>query len=439
MTQYQQCPFAVDATLAQQAPLKSRKAAPAGPEVTIDLKSPDLYKNDGHFAAFRQLRREAPVYWNAESDSTGFWAVTKHKDVLTVLQDPETFSTAMEHGGVRIFNIQEVNANLPVPHIFTMVPPAHTDMRRSLAPAVASDRVAELEGFVRSKVRSLIGKIAARGHADFADEVATPLAMLVLTRLLNVPEEDGRKLQRWIEALVGDDDHDYQPSEAYRRTCVQEIDDYARALLADRRRKPGADLASCLAKAIAKNDSEDARFSSNFAALMLAGTETTRYSMSNAIWAFSLYPEQKAKLLADKRLLKSAVREVVRWTSPLLHMRKTATRDVVLGGAQIRKGDKVVIWYVSANRDEDLYDHPDDFDIERFTREGGATYMGFGAGPHYCLGWRIAELEITIALDETLSALPDIVVTGPVDRVRSNNVYGVKRLPVRFTPRTVES
>jgi linalool 8-monooxygenase len=438
VTEIRQHPFTIDAAPGQRAPLKSRKAAPVGPEIGIDLKSPDLYKHARHFAAFRRLRREAPVYWNAESDSTGFWAVTRYEDMMAVLQDPETFSPAMEHGGIRIFNIQDVSTEPPLPHIFAMVPPAHTEMRKSLAPALSSDRVAELEAFVRSKARSLISAIAARGHADYANAVANPLVMSVLTRVLGVPEDDGPTLQRWSETLVGDDDPEYQASEANRRNCVQEIDDYARALLAERRRQPANDLASCLAKAIARDESEDAHFSINFMALLLAGNETTRHSLANAIWAFSVYPEQKAKLLADKRLIKSAVKEVVRWTTPLLHIRRTATRDVVLGGLQIRSGDKVVAWYASANRDESLWDNPDDFDIERFARDGGASHIAFGVGAHHCLGWRIAELELAVALEETFSALPDIVARGAVDRLRSNLIYGVKRLPVMFSSRTIE-
>lgn len=415
----------------------SRKAVPAGPEAIIDLKSPDLYRHDRHFAAFGRLRRETPVYWNPESDATGFWAVTRYKDVLAVLQDAETFSPAPEHGGIRIFDIQNASEEPLAPHIFSMVPPAHMRMRKSLAPAVASDRVAEIERFARCKVRSLLNGIVMRGHADFATEVAAPLAISVLARLLNVPEEDGPRLRRWSETLIGDDDSDYQSSETERETCVVELDDYATSLLADRLRKPGNDLASCLAKAVAKDELAEARFRNNFAVLLVAGNETTRHAISNAILAFTRFPEARSKLLSDMTLLGSAVEEVVRWASPLLHIRRTATRDVTLGGVRIRAGDKVVVWYVSANRDGDLWERSDDFDIERFAGDDAVGHLGFGAGSHHCLGWRIAEMEIRVALEETFSALPDIMVAGPVDRLRSNLIYGIKRLPVAFSPKRI--
>jgi cytochrome P450 len=353
---------------------------------------------------------------------------------VTVLQDIDTFSPAIEHGGIRIFNLSEVSAQ-PLPHFFSMVPPEHTAMRKSLSQGFAATRLAELETFARSKFRSLIGKNLKRRHADFATEIAAPFVLSVFTCLLDVPEEDGPELQRWSEAVVGDDDTEYQLSEDYRRMCLTEIDDYSKALLAKRRSKPGADLASCLAKPIARDATEDAHFSANFAAMLLAGNETTRHSISNAIWALSLFPHQKRKLLADKNLLKSAVKEALRWTSPLLHIRRTAACDTRIGGKQIRRGDKVVAWYVSANRDEDIWSNPDCFDIERFNRDGVPNHIAFGAGPHHCLGWRLAELQLTVALEETLAAFPDVTCTAPPDRIRSNLIYGIKRLPISFAGR----
>jgi linalool 8-monooxygenase len=419
---------------------RSRKTVPAGAGVAIDLKSPDLYRHDRHLAAFSRLRRETPVYWNPESDSTGFWAVTKYDDAVAVLQDVETFSTAFEQGGIRIFNIADVSAELPAPHLFAMVPPMHTEMRRVLGQALTSDRVARLEGFIRATARALIGRFAGRGHADLPTEFASPLVAAVLTKLLGVPEADGPMLMRWSELITGDDDEDYQPSEAERRDCVGQIDRYASALLAERRRAPGHesahDLASLLAVAVAGDRAEEALFAANLAALIMAGTETTRHSIANAIWAFSLFPEQKAKLVADTALLKNAIKEVLRWAPPLLHIRRTATRDVVLRGVQIRRGDKVVTWYASANRDEDKWADADQFRIDRFSEPGCTGHLGFGIGAHHCLGWRLAELQMRVALEELLSALSGLTAAGPIDRVRSNFIYGVKRLPVSFASRS---
>jgi cytochrome P450 len=302
---------------------------------------------------------------------------------------------------------------------------------------LTADRVAQLEDFVRAKARELIGGFARRGSADLPSEFATPLVAAVLAKLLGVPAADGPMLIGWSQLMAGDDDPDYQPSEADRRNGVRDIDRYASELLAQcRHGRGGNGLVSLLATALAGEPREEALFATNLAALIIAGSESTRYSLSNAVWALSLFPEQKQKLVTDPGLLRNAVKEVIRWAPPLLHMRRTATRDVTLRGVPIRRGDKVVVWYHSANRDEDKWPDADRLVLDRFAASGSTSHLGFGIGPHHCLGWRLAELEMCVGLGELLSALPDLTTAGPIERVRSNFAYGVKRLPVSFTPRT---
>ncbi len=241
-----------------------------------------------------------------------------------MVQDPETFSAAIENGGMRIFNKHEVTSN-PKPHLLAMDPPQHTQLRRALQPLFAPQAVAAMEDHVRARMTRLVDAIAEAGSAEFVSAIAAPLTLGLLADLLAVPESDSTKLLKWSNALIGDDDPDYQPTIEVRLQSVGEMENYAAGLLAQRRKAPGRDVVSLLAAAEIDGEPLDfATYSENFAAFLVAGNETTRHSLSAGILALSLFPDEKQKVMADRSLIVSAVKEIVRWASPLMHVRRTA-------------------------------------------------------------------------------------------------------------------
>lgn len=414
-------------------PPARRKAVPAS-RAAIDLKNPDLYLDETYHALFSRLRANEPVYWNPEAESAGFWAITKYDDVVRIVQDPETFSAAIENGGMRIFNAREVAAE-PRAHLLSMDPPQHTQLRRVLQPLFVPQRVANMESTIRARMTRLINKIAGAGKAEFVSSIAAPLTLGLLTDLLDVPENDSANLLKWSNAFIGDDDEDYQESVEYRQQCVAEMDKYALRLLSERKGRRGEDFVSLLSRVEIDGKAMDIdTYTTNFGAFLIAGNETTRHSLSAGILALSLFPAEKERLFANRSLIDSAVKEVIRWATPLMHVRRTAMADVEIGGRKIKKGDKVVVWYNSANRDEEKWDRSMQFNIRRFTKRTATPHLAFGHGPHHCLGWRMAELQLRVALEELLERLPDIRATQPVRFLRSNFIGGIKKLPVVFTP-----
>ena len=409
-----------------------RKSSPVS-QVTIDLKNPDLYLDENFQSVFARLRLEEPVRWNPESDSTGFWAVTRYEDVVRVVQDPETFSAATQNGGMRIFNAQDVAVD-PRPNLLSMDPPQHTQLRRALLPLFVPQRIAAMESTIRRRMTRLIDSIAEAGDAEFVSSVAAPLALGLLTDLLDVPESDLAMLLRWTNALVGDDDDDYSESLQYRMKCVAEIDAYALELLSARKGAGRDDFVSILSRAEIDGRAIDRElYTYNFAGLLVAGNETNRHALSAGILALSIFPAEKEKLLADRSLIPSAVQEIFRWASPFMHVRRTAMRDIEFADKVIKKGDKVVVWYNSANRDEKIWSDAGKFDIARFANPATTSHLAFGHGPHFCLGWRIAELQLRVALEELMNRLPDLRAKHAI-RLRSNFISGIKQLPVVFTP-----
>lgn len=400
-----------------------------------DLKSPDFHTNPDRFQIFRRLRESAPVFWNAEAEGPGFWAVTRYRDVLQVIQDPESFSADVSYGGMRIFDIQQVTAD-PRPHLLSMDPPQHTQLRKALMPLFAPAATERIARNLRKRASGLIATIAPKGSAEFVGEIAAPLTLGVLTDLLDVPASDAEQLFRWSNMFVSDDDREMQPSIEARQAAIREMDEYALKLYQERAHTSTDDFVSLIRRATINGKPMDFdTYSVNFGAFMIAANETTRHSISSAMLALSESPEEMAKLVADPRLIAAAAKELIRWATPLVHVRRTATCDVTLAGQLIRRGDKVVVWYSSANRDEQIWTNAGYLDVERFSHRGVPSHLAFGAGPHHCLGWRLAELQVTILFEELLGRLPDIRVESAGSHLRSNFISGLKKLNVRFTPR----
>jgi linalool 8-monooxygenase len=307
-------------------------------------------------------------------------------------------------------------------------------LRRAVAEAFTPEKVAALEPRIRAHVARLIDAIAPVGSADFVTAIAAPTTLGVLTSLFDLPQSDFLLLLNWSNALIGEDDPDYQPPNDDRIALIDEIDAYAYRLFADRHDRTSQDIASLLVNA--KVDGRPmtfSEFSVNFGAFVIAGNETTRHAIAHGMLALSLFPDQKSLLLDDPALIEPAAKEIIRWATPLLHVRRTAMRDVELGGKMIKAGDKVVVWYHSANRDEEKWSNPRTFDVQRFAGPDAPPHLSFGAGPHHCLGWRLAELQVRVVFEEVLRRMPDIRAIEPIRRVRSNFISGIKTLPVVFT------
>jgi cholest-4-en-3-one 26-monooxygenase len=399
---------------------------------SVDLYDQQSYERQGPpHDGFRVLRAEDPVHWHDMPGDTGFWAITRYKDVFTVSLDQKTYSS--QKGGVilRTWKPEEFEAQKNM--LINLDPPEHTKYRRLVSMGFASKIIRHLEPHIRDIANELIDQVAADGACDFVASISAELPLRVIVELIGVPLEDRHKVLDWSNKMIGFDDPEYQtqPDNMVGAMAAAELFMYANSLAEERLREPKDDVVSVLMKAEVDGSSLSmAEFNAFFLLLNVAGNETTRNLISGGMLALMQYPEQRARLLADPSLLDSAVEEMLRWVTPVNQFRRTATRDVELGGKQIREGDKLVLFYASANRDEAVFENPDVFDVGRTPNE----HLAFGIGPHFCLGANLARLEIKVMFQELLRRLPDIELAGPVERLRSNFINGIKRMPVRFTP-----
>lgn len=395
-------------------------------ELDVDLSDPDVFVEGIPYAAFQRLRVEAPVYWQAEQSGRGFWVITRYEDLVAVSKDPATFSSA--RAGTNIFDVAE--ADLPMLRLLmlNMDPPKHNKFRRLVSTGFTSRMVTQLEPHVRQICRDLVDRVVDRTSFDFVTEIAVELPLLVIAELLGVPAEDRHQVFAWSNALVGFDDPEYRTSLETGKLASAQMWAYANQLAAERKEHPLGDLVSVLMQAEVDGDRlSEMEFDSFFLLLAVAGNETTRNLISGGMRALIEHPAERARLVADPSLLPTGIEELLRWVSPLIHFRRTATRDVHMHGTTIRENDKVVIFYPSANRDERKFVNPETFDVGRTPND----HLAFGIGEHFCLGANLARLEIQLIFEELLRRLPDLEFDGPVRRLRSNFVNGIKTMPVR--------
>lgn len=397
-----------------------------------DLKDPALYEAGVPWAAFDALRRNDPVHWNPESDGAGFWAVTRHADIIEVSRQPLLFSSAHENGGHRIFNENEVGLTgagesaIGIPFI-SRDPPTHTRYRKFVMPALSPVRLGDIEARIRARVETLVDVIPLDETIDLVPALSAPLPLMTLAELLGVSIDLWPKLYHWTNAFVGEDDPEFRQSPEAMGATLAEFFAFSQELFDARRAEPTSDIASLLANAEIDGVPVPFRdFVGNLILVLVGGNETTRNSLSHSVKAFSEHPDQWDLLRADRSLLKSAAPEMVRHASPVMHMRRTATEDTMLAGQKIAKGDKVVLWYISANRDASVYDQPDRFDVTR----KAAQHVGFGAGQHVCVGSRLAEMQLRVAFDILADRVSRFEVQSPPRRFRSNFINGLKNLDV---------
>ncbi len=401
-----------------------------------DLKDPDLYQDRAPYDVFDRLRRERPVYWNPETDGAGFWALTRHADIVEVSRRADLFSSAYENGGHRIFNENEVgltgagDSAVGIPFI-SRDPPIHTRYRKFVMPALSPGRLGDIEQRVEERVATLLAKVPLGETHDIVPLFSAPLPLLTLAELLGLPSETWGKLYQWTNAFVGEDDPEFRQSPESMAATMTEFFGFSQELFEARRAQPGPDIASLLANAeIGGVPVPFKDFVANLILVLVGGNETTRNSLSHTLVAFSQNPEQWDAIRADPDLLKTAPAEFVRYASPVLHMRRTAMADVEIGGQAIAKGDKVVMWYISGNRDEAVFEDPHRFDVRR----RAVQQLGFGAGQHVCVGSRLAEMQLRVAFRQLARHVRRVEVEGEPRRFRSNFINGLKNLDVNLVP-----
>src|SRR5262245_50973544 len=393
----------------------------------VDIANPDAYLGGVPHEQFAFLRREAPVFRHHEADGPGFWALTRHADILRVARDPATFVQAPS---LFIEDLPAGNLRDSPDVMINMDPPRHTRFRALVNRGFTPRIIQRMEDHVRSSVTELIDAFAARGSADLAADFASELPMRIILALVGVPREQQPAVLDFSMRFFGALDPEYEGGLEDLDALMVSIEAVARGLADERRRAPRDDMLSQLVGAAVDGQTlSDAEIGGFFRLLLSAGHDTTKNLLCNGMLTLLEHPAERRLLQADPGLIRSGIEEMLRFTPPVLYFRRNAARDVDLRGQRIAAGDKVILWYVSGNRDEAVFGAPDRFDVRRTPND----HLSFGQGAHFCLGASLARLEARVAFEEILRRLPDLELAGPVARVRSNWVLGVKSMPIRFT------
>ena len=401
------------------------------PLETFDVSKAEIFQSNMHWEYFRRLRQDAPVHFCPESNVGAYWSVTKYKDIIAVDSDHKTFSS------VPSIVIGDPSDDFQPPMFIAMDPPKHDVQRKAAQPAVAPSQLSELEDLIRQRVCTILDALPVGEEFNWVDRVSIELTTRMLATLFDFPFEDRRLLPFWSDVATTSDAVGVVGADMeYRMKHLNECVTYFTRLWHERANQPKKfDFISLLAHNAETRHLVDnpIELLGNLMLLIVGGNDTTRNSISGGVYFLNKYPEQFAKLKSDPRLIPNMVSEIIRYQTPLAHMRRVATKDTKLGGQTIRKGDKVVMWYVSGNRDEDAIDRPDEFIIDR---PNARRHLSFGFGIHRCMGNRVAEMQLRILWEEILKRFDRIEVTGEPERVYSNFVLGYTDLPVILHPLT---
>lgn len=392
----------------------------------IDIHDPDRYVAAAPHADFALLRRYSPVFRQPTPDGGFYWAVTKHADVVTVSTDPETYSSS--RGSVMIEDLEPDLLEMMRQMLLVMDPPAHGRYRRMVLHAFTPRMVDALEPRIRDLARTILDRAASQCDVEFVHDIAAELPVQVIGELMGIPHADRTQLRDWAEQLTGNQDPEVNPGGNEAEASFA-MGAYAVGLAADRRGRAGTDLTTTIVNAeVDGHVMNDFEFGAFFVQMVTAGNDTSKTSISNAVDVLLDHPDTLASLRADPSRMAAAVEEVLRYANPLHYFRRTATRDTMLGGTAIREGDKVVLYYTSANRDEDVFTEPDRFDITRAPN----PHLAFGFGEHFCVGAKLARMEARVVLEELLARFATIERTGAPRRQRSNLNNALKALPLRM-------
>jgi cholest-4-en-3-one 26-monooxygenase len=402
--------------------------------VDLDLANPDTFNDGFPHDFFRTLRREDPVHWNdtrceVERNGHGFWTITKYEDVKMISRNPMLFSSWV--GGTNIFDLTDTDLEGSRSMMLNMDPPQHVKYRRLVAQNFTPRMIDKLEPHIRELAREIVDNVIERGRCDFVMDVAAQLPMKTIMEIVGVPEEDQARLFDLSNMLVGFDDPEAQCTFDDGRMAAAEVAMYGQKLRDIVAECPMNNLASALYHGKVDGEQMDAfQYNYFFLMLMVAGNETTRTLTSQSMRLLMEHPEERRKLVENPSLIPNAVEEFLRYNPAVMYFRRTLTDDFELRGKKMKKGDKVVMWYPSANRDEDVFADPDRFDVTRNIPE----HLGLGIGEHYCLGASFARCQLRSIFTEVLTRIPDMELVAPIRFLRSNFIDGVKEMPVRFTP-----
>ncbi len=395
----------------------------------IDVSDPQIYQDDVWHPYFERLRREDPVHFCPDSRYGPYWAVTKYKDIMHVEVNHGTYSSASELGGIQI---EEQPKGMERPSFIRMDPPKHDEQRKVVSPIVAPGNLANMESLIRERTCRVLDGLPRGEVFDWVDRVSIELTTMMLATLFDFPFEERRKLTYWSDvAICNVNSPDAPVHSEQERFGEMKVMAQVMADLFNERQKgpPKFDLLSMLAHGQSTREMPLHEWMGTLALLIVGGNDTTRNSMSGGLLALDEHPDEYRKLRENPDLIPGMVSEIIRYVTPVIHMRRTATQDAEIGGKQIRKGDKVVMWYVSGNRDPDAIEEPDRFMIDRARPR---QHVSFGFGVHRCVGNRLAELQLRILWEELLPRHPIVEVVGEPQRVYSNFIHGIRSLPVRI-------
>jgi cholest-4-en-3-one 26-monooxygenase len=403
----------------------------------IDLNDPERFVRLEHHEMFTKLRAESPVYWQEDDlKGGGYWNVVKHADLIEVNRDTATFSS--ELGSTQIMSGQyPIGEDPDMPFdtrgvlMLDMDPPKHTRYRLLVNKGFTPRMIGLIEQALRHRATVIVDNVIETGSADFVENIAAELPLQAIAEIMGVPQEDRRKLFDWTNRMVGAGDPEYMDND--QQTAFVELFAYANELAGLRRNDPRDDIVTKLLNAEIEGEQlSELEFDMFMLLLAVAGNETTRNATAHGMYALMTNPEQFELLKRDPEgRIDDAVEEVLRWGSPVLHFRRTATVDTEIRGQAIKAGDRVVIWHISANRDEEVWDNPFTFDI---TRSPNPHVAFGGGGSHFCLGANLARMELKLILTELVTRLPDMQLAGEPERLLSNFIGGIKHMPVKWTP-----
>ncbi|MBB39762.1 MULTISPECIES: cytochrome P450 [Hyphomonas] len=395
----------------------------------IDVSHPELWRTDSHWPYFARLRREAPVHYCKNGMFGPYWSVTTWKDIMAVDTNHKVFSSEASLGGITILDQQ---SDVELPMFIAMDPPTHDVQRLTVSPIVSPANLSRMEPLIRERATKILDNLPEGETFDWVDRVSIELTTQMLATLFDFPFEERRKLTHWSDVATtipapGMLVETVEEKTAELMQCLTEFT----ALWNQRvNEPPKGDLVSMLAHGEATRNMSPQEYLGNLVLLIVGGNDTTRNSISGSVYALNKFPSEFDKLRADPGLIPSMVSETIRWQTPLAHMRRTATEDTEIGGQKIRKGEKVIMWYVSGNRDESVIDQPDRYIIDR---ERPRQHLSFGFGIHRCVGNRLAEMQLRVIWEEILKRFETIELVEEPERVPSPFVKGYQRMNVRVT------
>ncbi len=396
----------------------------------VDLSDPRTFAEGVPHEYFRVLREQDPVHWQEECElpvflpGPGYWALTRYEDVVFVSKHPEVFSSA--EGSSSLNELRPRERRMAREQLIQMDPPGHTELRNLMNTQFKPRAVRETEALMRRVVCETLDRLEGRSECDFVDAVAAPISLRMLTNFLGVPDEYTARFYRWTNTIMRFGEPGVFNLLRARFALLQ-IFLQSTLLERERRKRPTPDVFS----SIVNGEFQGAPLTRlmiqvNFFLFIIAGNETTRNALSGGLQALCEYPEQFDRLRRDPLLLPQAIEEMLRWVSPVMQFRRTALRDTKIGDQRIRKGEKVVMYYGAANRDPRVFEDPEVFNITRKPN----PHLAFGTGTHFCMGSHIAKLEMRVTLEEFLRRFPNVRLTGRPERLQSNFISGIKRLPI---------